>query len=88
MDQIDLVPPQRKALTVGTTTGLNQQHNTHPQVWRSRFKDPMFIFNSEHSLGWSFLTLIENVLCFFRLSWYPVGGLWYRNGTAQKGGSL
>jgi len=32
--------------------------------------------------------LVVNVLCFLRLSWYRVGGLWYRNGTAQKGGSL
>src|SRR5258708_6934266 len=59
MDEIHLVPPKRQSLGVGSTTGLNQQHDRHPEVRWCRFKDPMFFFNSEHSLGWLLVTLIE-----------------------------
>ena len=59
MEQIHLVPPERQSLSVGPTTGLNQQHNRHPQVRWCRFKDPMFVFNGEHSLGWPLVALIE-----------------------------
>src|SRR5260370_23614660 len=59
MDEIHLVPPKRQSLTVCPTTGLNQQHNRHPKVWWCQFQNPMFFFNSEHSLGWPLVTLIE-----------------------------
>src|ERR1700730_7059217 len=59
MDEIHLVPPQRQSLTVGSTTGLNQQHDRHPEVRWCRFKNPMFCFNCEHFLGWPLVTLIE-----------------------------
>src|SRR2546430_8147830 len=59
MDEIHLVPPKRQSLTVGSTTGLNQQHDRHPEVRWCRFKNPMFCFNSEHFLGWPLVTLIE-----------------------------
>ena len=59
MEQIHLVPPERQSLAVGPTTGLNQQHDRHPQVRWCRFKDPMLVFNGEHSLGWPLVALIE-----------------------------
>jgi len=59
LNQIQLIPPQRQSLSVGSTTGLNQQHNRYPQVRWCRFKDPLFVFHSEHSLGWPLLALIE-----------------------------
>ncbi len=59
MDEVHLVPPKRQSLTVRPTTGLNQQHNRDPEVrWRC-FKNPMFVFDSKHSLGWSLAALIE-----------------------------
>src|SRR5205807_2068262 len=59
VNQIHLVPPERQSLTVGPTTGLNQQHNRNPEVRWRRFENSMFFVNSEHSLGWPFLALIE-----------------------------
>jgi hypothetical protein len=38
---------------------LNQQYNRNPEVRWRRFKDPMFGFDGEHSLGRSLLALIE-----------------------------
>src|SRR5260221_13307690 len=59
VDEIHLVPPKRQSFAVGSTTGLNQQHDRHPKVRWCRFKDPMFFLNSEHFLGWPLVTLIE-----------------------------
>ena len=45
----------------------------------------------QKSAGWRyrFATFFDlNVLRLFRLFWYPLKGLWYRNGTAEKGVSL
>src|SRR5437016_1893453 len=59
MDEVHLVPPKRQSLTICSTTSLNQQHNCDPEVRWCCFKNPMFVFNSKHSLGWPLAALIE-----------------------------
>jgi hypothetical protein len=59
MKEIHLVPPERQSLAVGSPTGLNKQHNRNPKVRWRRFENSMLLVIGEHSLGWSFLALVE-----------------------------